>query len=291
MIKRALCLAALLLGASTVPVMPATAAAELIGTYVWTEPDAWFGGFSGIEVDDDGQGFLAVSDRTTLVRGALNRDALGRVDGVTVTDHAPLLDVDGNPLRGRRADSEGLAVDAAGNIYISFEVMPRVRVQHGLHGTPELLPNDPDFDGMISNASLEALALGPDGALYTMPERSGRAGTPFPVYRYRNGTWDIPFSIPRRDSFLLSGADIGPDGMFYVLERDFTGFGFRTRVRRFDLSGGSEQVILQTRTGTHDNLEGISVWQDDQGLRITMIADDNFRFLQQTEIVEYRVRD
>ena len=291
MIKRALCLAALILGATTIRVLPATAEAELIGTYVWNMPASWFGGFSGIEVADNGVDFLTVSDRITLVEGRLLRDADGQVAGVEVTDHAPLLNVEGQALRGARADSEGLAVDPDGNIYISFEIMPRVRVQPGLHGTPELLPSHPDFDGMIPNASLEALAIAPDGTLYTMPERSGRAGTPFPVYRYRNGTWDIPFSIPRRDAFLLSGADIGPDGMLYVLERDFTGFGFRTRVRRFDLSGGSEKVILQTRTGTHDNLEGISVWQDDQGLRITMIADDNFRFLQQTEIVEYRVRN
>lgn len=291
MIHRALCLAALILGATTIRVLPATAEAELIGTYVWNLPDSWFGGFSGIEVADNGVDFLTVSDRITLVEGRLLRDADGLVVGVEVTDHAPLLNGEGQVLRGARADSEGLAIGPDGNIYIAFEIMPRVRVQPGLHGTPERLPSHPDFDGMISNASLEALAIAPDGTLYTMPERSGRAGTPFPVYRYKDGTWDIPFSIPRRDAFLLSGADIGPDGMLYVLERDFTGIGFRTRVRRFDLSGGSEKVILQTRTGTHDNLEGISVWQDDQGLRITMIADDNFRFLQQTEIVEYRLRN
>jgi hypothetical protein len=42
----------------------------------------------------------------------------------------------------------------------------------------------------------------------------------------------------------------------------------------------------------HDNLEGLSVWRDDQGvLHATMISDDNFIFVQQTQIVEYRLLD
>ena len=36
---------------------------------------------------------------------------------------------------------------------------------------------------------------------------------------------------------------------------------------------------------------GIAVWEDGQGIRITMISDDNFLFLQRTELVEYRIRD
>jgi len=43
---------------------------------------------------------------------------------------------------------------------------------------------------------------------------------------------------------------------------------------------------------THDNLEGVSVWRDADGaLRATLVSDDNFRFLQQTEIVEYLLPD
>jgi len=83
----------------------------------------------------------------------------------------------------------------------------------------------------------------------------------------------------------------GPDGQLYVLERDFLGIGFRSRVRRFDLTGGNEQILLETRLRQHDNLEGISIWQDDQGVRMTLISDDNYRAFQRTEIVEYRLTD
>jgi len=65
-------------------------------------------------------------------------------------------------------------------------------------------------------------------------------------------------------------------------------------VRRFALSDsalGPPEVLLETTPLQYDNLEGIAVWQDAQGIRLTMISDDNFLFVQRTEVVEYRVRD
>ena len=77
-------------------------------------------------------------------------------------------------------------------------------------------------------------------------------------------------------------------GRLYLLERDFAGIGFRSRVRRFAPDGTGEEVLLETGIGVHDNLEGISVWRDDLSrIRLTMVSDDNFRFFQRTEFVEY----
>ncbi len=98
-------------------------------------------------------------------------------------------------------------------------------------------------------------------------------------------------SLPRGERFLVTGADIGPDGRLYVLERDFLGIGFRSRVRRFDLDGGGEAILLLTPLGLLDNMEGISVWEDEQGLRMTLIADDNFNPFQRNLIAEYRLPD
>ena len=94
-----------------------------------------------------------------------------------------------------------------------------------------------------------------------------------------------------RDGFAVTGADLGPDGRLYVLERNFTGLGFRSRLRRVNMDGSEEEILLTTPTGTHDNLEGVAIWADDQGLRATMISDDNFRFFQRTEVVDYRLPD
>jgi len=157
------------------------------------------------------------------------------------------------------------------------------------------LPRHPDFKKMQNNSSLEALAIGPDGAFYTIPERSGGLETPFPVYRYSNGAWTKPFVIPRRGPYLVVGADFGPDGRFYLLERAFNSiFGFQTRVRRFSVEGkriSNEEILVESPSGRHDNLEGLAVWQDGAGdIRLTMISDDNFRILQSTEFVEYRLK-
>lgn len=269
---------------------PVSAEVTYLGTYVWDGKGPRFGGFSAIEMQPDGRHFVVLSDRAMMIVGRFSRTN-GLITGVTEAGRHLLRETNGNTMTGRRADSEGLAISSDGQIYVSFEGEPRVRVQSGVDGVPQVLPMQPDFLKLQSNAALEALALGPDGAIYTIPERSGRFTVPFPVYRFKDGVWDVPFSIPRRDGFQVAGADIGPDGLLYLLERDFNGLGFRSRVRRFDLSGGNEQALFETSFGTYDNLEGIAVWDDGPGLRITMISDDNFRFFQETQIVEYRVTD
>ena len=204
---------------------PVFADTTYLGTYVWTGPGQRFGGFSAIEVQPDGLHFIVLSDRAMMIDGTFSRTD-GLVTGVTETERHLLRDTDGDPMTGLWADSEGLAVSPEGQMYISFEGLPRVRVQDGADGVPQILPIQPDFPNLQLNAALEALALGPDGAIYTVPERSGRFTVPFPVYRFIAGVWDVPFSIARRDSFQVAGADIGPDGLLYLLERDFNGLGF-----------------------------------------------------------------
>lgn len=268
----------------------ALADTQFLGRFVWFEPGADFGGMSGFELADNGADFIAISDRARSITGRIERDG-DTIVGVTAGPLVFIQDLAGRLVIEKQADPEGLAIAPDGTNYVSFEGEARVWAYASLNGPATRLPNHPHFARMQNNSSLEALAIGPDGALYTMPERSGRANRPFPVYRFKNGRWDVPFSIPRRDAHLIVGADVGPDGRLYLLERDFTGIGFRTRVRRIALDGSREETLIDTAIATHDNLEGISVWQDDQGLRITMISDDNFRFFQQTEIVEYRITD
>jgi len=269
--------------------------AEFVGAYRWTSRDEGFGGFSGLEIDDDGLGFLALSDKGAIVQGQLRRRD-GRIAGVEAGPVRPLKNARGGPLGRYQKDSEGLARDATGRIFVSFEGIHRVWSYRNPGSEAVRLPRPEAFKRMQSNSSLEALAIDESGALYTLPERSGMLTRPFPVFRYRHGAWTRPFDVPRRGEFLALGADFGPDGRFYLLERELTGiFGFRTRVRSFRIDGrriGDERVLVETSTGAHDNLEGISVWRDGDGaIRLTMISDDNFRAFQVTEFVEYRLRE
>ncbi len=259
-------------------------------TFVWEMEDSKFGGFSGLAVSADGSEFWAQTDRGTLFRGRFLRED-GRIVGIAGVSQEQLLIPAGTGPLWTETDAEGLAVLADGTILISVERKHLVRRFSGDGSTGEDLPRHPDFDGMISNAALEGLAVAEDGSIWTIPERSGRQTFPFNVYKFDGEAWQIPFTIPRRGAFVVSGADIF-EGHLYVLERDFVGLGFRTRVRRFNLDGSDETVLIETPAYRHDNLEGISLWRTEDGqLRLTLISDDNFNWAQRTEIVEYSLPD
>ena len=280
-------------------VLLATAAAadpraEHLGSWTWETGVPGLHGFSAIELSEDGERFTVMGDGGQIVRGRIHRTE-GVIDGLRQWEFTTLHGTTGGPLDRPFRDSEGLAIAADGTAYVSFEWVHRVWSYPDLEGPARPLPLHRDFGGFPGNGGLEALAVDGSGWLYAVPERSGGLTEPFPVYRYRDAAWDIPFTIERRGEFLPVGADFGPDGLFYLLERRFLGvFGLQSRVRRFAIENdviGQEQTLIETLPWTHDNLEGIAVWHDADGfIRLTMISDDNARApFQRTEFVEYRV--
>lgn len=273
-----------------------TAPVGLLGAYTWHAQDLLFGGFSGIELTADGASYIALTDRGGFTRGRITRDINGRIATVTTDPVHLLQDETAAPLQPDYTDSEGLALAPDGTVYISFEGIARVGRYKDLDGPAETLPIARAFPKMQTNSSLETLAIGPDGALYTVPERTGNAAKPFPVYRFQGGKWDAKLSVPRRGSYLPVDADFDPEGRFYLLERDFRGLaGFASRLRRFDLNSDgftAETTLLETPVGLYDNLEGLSIWRDNAGrLTATMVSDDNFSFFLRTQIVEYHLPD
>ena len=282
------CLLAIGLQGSAAAVYPA----GFLSAFRWTGDDPLLGGVSAIDVSDDGSRFVAVSDRGSITQGRFLRDAEGVITGIEAEPFQHLKGKGDAPLRAGRSDSEGVAWAPDGTIYVSFEGVARVLAYDGVGSSARNLPTPEAFRKMQTNSSLEALAIDPRGRLYTLPERSGRQDQPFPVYAFDGRRWTQPFTLPRDGNFLPVGADFGPDGRFYLLERDFQGLaGFVSRVRafRFGPDGADAgEVILQTSLGTHDNLEGLSVWQDEAGnIRLTMVSDDNFKFFLRQQVVEY----
>lgn len=258
--------------------------AVLLGSFAWAEGEAEFGGFSGLEVGPDGVRFTAITDRGRVTLGRFLRQD-GRITGIARDGPLRRLRAGGGKLAN---DSEGLAIGPGGQRHVSYEQTHVVRRHTGAETT---LPAHPDFRRFPPNGGIEGLAVDRAGRLYALPERF-RYGTDVPVYRFAGGRWRLHARIPRSDGFLPVGADIGPDGRFYLLERAFFGLGFRSRVRRFDMGSWTGETLLRTATGRHDNLEGLAVWRDKTGaIRLTMISDDNFRFFQRTEVVEYRVTE
>ncbi|MCA0941373.1 esterase-like activity of phytase family protein [Salipiger pacificus] len=268
--------------------------ARYVGAYTWRNSHDRFGGFSGLEVSDDGRQFTAISDRGSIVMGSFERAedlGNGAITGLSSGPVEKLLDETGRRMHPDIDDAEGLAIGPDGRLYVSFEGPPRVHASQRYDLPATVLPEGPFYPHLQMNSGMEALAIDAQGRLLTLPERSGQLTRPFPVWRLEDGAWTHVFDLPRRGGFLAVGADIGPDGRFYLLEREFTGYAFRSRVRRFDIAGDKvshEQLLFESAPLQFDNLEGIAVWRPEPGrIRLTMISDDNFKFFQRTQFVEY----
>lgn len=266
--------------------------AQHVSSVEWNQSEDWFGGFSGLEVSGDGSDFTALTDSGTLVTGRFLREN-GSITAVQTNSAKPVMDARGVIRQDAQRDTEGLAVPKSGPFFVSFEGRHQVFSYSTADQKGRELLRHEDFLKMERNGSLEALAIDEKNRLYTLAETPISGSKELPVYRFENGAWEHAFSLPSQGRFRPVGADFGPDGRFFLLERKFNGIGFRTRVRAFDVSetaATGEETLLVTSTGTHDNLEGLAIWEDPNGhLRLTMISDDNFMFYQRTEIVEYLV--
>ena len=261
--------------------------ARLVAALDWAHPDERHGGLSGIEVGPEGRAVTAITDRSTLVTGRIARRR-GVPVAIEGTRHHAMTTPEGKALTGFAADSEGLATDPSGGVAVSFEGYHRVwRFGPGGAGIARL-PLLEAMSALPTNSGPEALAVDGAGRPHALPERP--EGGAFPVWRWDGAAWGVAFAVPRRGPMKMVGADFGPDGRLYLLERRLTPLGFRSRVRRVGPDGAGEATVLETRPGRHGNLEGLAVWRDAGGaIRLTMVSDDNFLPFQRGQIVEYRL--
>lgn len=270
-------------------------AAQELGRVVWAEDWDGFGGVSAIEMRPDGRHFVALSDRAVLIEGEVLRDASGVMTGVRGLTHRPLVDRAGALFRYPWADSESLALASDGAVWIGWEGGTRVRREATGTDGPRLAPPLPPGTRLPVNAGIEALAMDGQGRLWAIPERPPRGEESFPVWVWdpaeTDGRWRIAFRLPATGGFRVTGADIGPDGRLTLIERQFDVVGFRSRIRRIGLDGTGVATLWETSLGAHGNLEGISVWADDEGLRATLVADDNQMAWLGTEVLELRLPD
>lgn len=246
-------------------------------------------------MDPDGTAFWAVSDRGRLIRASVLRAQSGRILSIREERILPLQSPRGGFLSRFFDDSEGLTrVD--NGFFVSFEGEHRIAYLENPEARTRPRPRDPRFERFGVNSGLEALATDANGRILAIPERSGGSKRPFPVFRWDGIDWEIPYRIPREGDFLPTGADLGPDGKLYLLERSFSFLGgFRIRIRRFVL-GDQEllepEVLLIGGSNAYDNAEGISLWRAPGGeIRLSIISDNNFQPLQRTILSEFRVQE
>ena len=264
---------------------------KLDSEFIWEDSANWFGGFSGIEVSSDGRTMTAISDRGRVIQAALHRED-GLITSVEIIHSVELRDADGTILSKPFTDTEGLALGPQDQYYISFEGQHRIATLDVANGVTTPYASLAKSDFLAENSGLEALAIGPDGTVFAIPEDTD--GDHFPLYAFKDGARVVTAQLPKRGPFVPVGADFDKDGRLYLLERTVTPLGFRTQIRRFDLATPvpQEVALLKSLPSRFDNLEAISVWQDASGqTHLTLVSDDNFLPFQNTQIIEFSVTD
>ena len=234
----------------------------------------------------------ALSDRGFLTEARVLRDQRGRLTGAERIRNVPLRNAGGDRLTGGGGDSEGLDWDGGDSLTISFEGRQSRVMRYTLGGRPlDELPRDPSWTSMHANERLEAMAIDAEGVVHVIAEAPSSQG--FAVQALDGAGWSVRGYLPNDGSFRPVGADFGPDGALYVLERKNRLAFFASRISRVTFGARfRHRVLLETIYGTMDNHEGLCVTRDRRDrLWATTISDDNQNAFQRTELAEFRLPD
>lgn len=260
------------------------------GQFRWKGASENFGGFSGLEISGDGAQITALTDRSRVFDATITRDGLAIKQIDIVSDRRLISHMD-VWLDDINSDTEALAGEVDGTMYLSSE--GRASVYSLQPDTNEVVwvETGDFFKELPGNQGIEAMAIDREGRLYVLPETLRRAGDTIPVFVWEDDQWREVFQIPGSQGYNPTGADFGPDGKLYVLERKYSWlFGVSNQIRRVDLTKLADtppELILRTRYLDHGNLEGLGVWRFGDDIRLTTITDNNFWFFLPTEIVEF----
>lgn len=263
---------------------------KLLGALKLSARDSAFGGFSGLEVQAGG--LLAVGDQGTW----LAADLYDQPHGLALSNHrfGHMSDGDG-PFSDKAAgDAEGIDWNGQ-RLLVSFERDHRVMLLDS-DGRLGSAIRSRSFEQLPGNGGLEALTGMPDGEWLAIAETRRQAG--FPMFAGPDGEAITRLDLPAPHK--ITGADLGPDGRYYIVQRDYsvlTGVSIRIRRLHAGADGLPDDSTVETLARFEsasgiDNMEGISVWSDSQGrLRLALISDDNFSLFQRTLLLDFLIEE
>lgn len=281
---------------------------EFRGGLILSSTAANFGGLSGLALDADGAGFLAITDKGWWLAGRIVSDG-DRPVGITDARMAPMMGADGRTLAAQgRGDVESLARVPAGTL-VGIEQRQEVWLFPGpdpFDATGRLLIADPALARLSANKGPEALLAPPGGvpaAIIVIGEEDPNDPNVLPGFLFGPLNKPAPagrFTIKRSDDFAATDAALADDGTVYLLERRFDLLrGVAMRIRRFPLGDirpdaaiEGEVVISANRVAAIDNMEGLALHRNATGeLILTLLSDDNFSALQRTLLLRFAVID
>ncbi len=281
---------------------------EWRGGLILTSSSEHFGGLSGLVLDKDGRGFLAISDAGTWLKGTITYDGR-KPSGIENASIGPILARNGKPVRRLRdRDAEGMALASGsiekGTVLISFEGNHRIGrfgvTSRGIGAPTEYLKLPPETRRMGRNTSFESVSIlqggRHKGSVIAFSERLTNKDGNHTGWIWINGT---PRALHITDPGGFDITDTAPlhDGGLLVLERRFRWTeGVKMRIRLLNAGEMTPGVTLEGETLFEanmgyeiDNMEGISTHRDPNGETvITVVSDDNFNaFLQRTLLLQF----
>lgn len=292
--------------ATPVPLNTENPAQDRVGQLVFTgglvlaSRDDRFGGFSGLIALDNGGRIDAVSDRGHRLVLRLAYDDQNRLTGVADADITPLLDTQGDVLKGKKhTDAEAMAQGPDGRVAVAFERRHRIVTYSPKAPAATQLTLPAQFPLMPANGGVEALARLADGRLLALSESLktnkgtlGWIGTPD-----TDGIFDWELvTYPSDGHNAPTGAATLPGGDIIVVERRYGVLsGLGVRLRRIPAQQMTANAFLDgplladmTQPFSVDNFEAVAPFTDPAGRqRLLILSDDNFSPLQRTLLLSF----
>lgn len=265
---------------------------NLFGSKIITYEDDDFGGISGLTISETGENFVLISDKSFFFTGKIIRDNLNKIIDLKILEKGQLFSSKGKILTGKNIDSESIVKIDERGYYISFESNNRIMYHETLKSPGKFLPKHSDFDKLLFNDGIEALAIKENGELYALPELPPRGKEFHPIYRFINNEWSIVDEIKIDQGFKVVDAEMIDDENLIILERKFSFYdGFKIRLRRIILEKNNiknSEILLESLPWEYFNFEGLGKWKDSNGeIYLTLVSDNQFSPLLKTEIREF----
>lgn len=260
-----------------------------------------FGGLSALQVSANGKRLIAVTDRGHWLTATLAYRE-GQLSGASNFQITPLLDLNAQPLSGRRSDAESLAADENG-LFVSFERNHRIwryAKDAYLNGTkPTAIAAPKGLRTLQKNGGIEAMTRLCDGRLLAVAEKSPTSPESVDAWVQSETGWQT-LAYGTTGGLSPTGATTLPNCDVVFVERSFSvvaGLDIRlTRIPSAAFVAGAtlnpEALANLSDPLTIDNFEGISARRDASGnTLIYIVSDDNFSAIQRTLLMMFALEE
>ncbi len=211
-----------------------------------------------------------------------------------------LKDKSGKILEDNKRDSEGMALDDKGNLYISFERINKIFhfSKNGVMINEVKLPKSlKNIEPSSGNKSFESLAWDKRYGLITALEypKEGLNRINQTVYSTKGQKWNFKMENVKRNG--ISEVEVMDDGNLLILERAFNWFmgKFQVNLVKLDINSCKtgeyckKEVLLKLKINRFFNMENFEGLTNLGNKKYLMISDDNNNILALTKLVYFEI--